>query len=215
MPNEITRDAALDLLAEHEMRARTAEEREDDLFCLGVEGWSDDAGWRKLQPTVREEIERNAEGQEISDPEHPRFDAAIALYFRGRPGAATNEYLLHQVCEIDQTVTAVTGVMPDAEACPCCGRKTIGERGCYEICRVCWWEDDGQDNDQADEVLGGPNGGVSLTEARRNFLAHGIFDPTRTDLHEQRDPPDMYCRGRSFALQEDGTVVELIDGTSG
>ena len=48
MASEITRDAALDLLAEHEMRARTAEEREDDLFCLGVEDWSNDAGWRTL-----------------------------------------------------------------------------------------------------------------------------------------------------------------------
>jgi len=215
MPKEITRDAALDLLAEHEMRARTAEQREDDLFCIGVEDWGDDAGWRKLEPTVREEIERNAEGQEISDPEHPRFNAAIALYLRSRPGAATNEYLLHQVTEIDRTVIAVTGDTPDAEACPCCGRKTIGERGCYEICLVCWWEDDGQDNDQADEVLGGPNGRLSLTEARRNFLVQGIFDPTRTDLLEQRDPPDMYCRCRSFILQADGTVIEQVESTSG
>jgi len=38
--------------------------------------------------------------------------------------------------------------------CPCCGSCTISERGDYEVCKVCWWEDDGQDNHDADEVLG-------------------------------------------------------------
>lgn len=214
MPNEITREAALDLLAGHEMRARTQAERADDLFCLGAENWSDIAGWRMLDPDLRAEIERNAEVQEIMDPEHTRFDAAITLYLRDRRGRATNEYLLREVGLLDRTVTAVTGAVPDAEPCPCCGQRTIGERGSYEICPVCWWEDDGQDDDRADKVYGGPNGGVSLTEARRNFLSYGIFDPTRTDLLERRDPPDMYACGRSFALQEDGKVVEQRDTRS-
>ncbi|MFF1770133.1 CPCC family cysteine-rich protein [Streptomyces sp. NPDC058249] len=29
--------------------------------------------------------------------------------------------------------------------CPCCGFLTLDERGSYEICPVCFWEDDGQD----------------------------------------------------------------------
>ena len=37
-------------------------------------------------------------------------------------------------------------------ACPCCGYETLGERGAFEICGVCWWEDDGQDNADADQV---------------------------------------------------------------
>jgi hypothetical protein len=57
--------------------------------------------------------------------------------------------------------------------CPCCGLKTLGERGGYEICAVCFWEDDGQDDDDADEVLGGPNGDLSLTVARANYRAFG------------------------------------------
>ena len=54
-------------------------------------------------------------------------------------------------------------------ACPCCGEKTLSERGSFEICGVCAWEDDGQDDHDADVVRGGPNGGLSLTEARRLF----------------------------------------------
>ena len=57
--------------------------------------------------------------------------------------------------------------------CPCCGYKTLGERGGYEICPVCFWEDDGQDDHDADMVRGGPNGALSLTQARANYKAFG------------------------------------------
>src|SRR5438046_2171564 len=53
--------------------------------------------------------------------------------------------------------------------CPCCGYRTLTERGAYEMCPVCWWEDDGQDDHDADEVRGGPNGELSLTKARQHF----------------------------------------------
>ena len=64
----------------------------------------------------------------------------------------------------------------EAYACPCCGCLTLGERGGYEICPVCFWEDDGQDDHNADLVLGGPNGSLSLTQARRNFQDFGACD---------------------------------------
>jgi hypothetical protein len=50
--------------------------------------------------------------------------------------------------------------------CPSCGYPTLGERGGYEICLICDWEDDDQDDDTADEVWGGPNSSLSLTESR-------------------------------------------------
>lgn len=50
--------------------------------------------------------------------------------------------------------------------CPSCGFPTLKERGAYEICLLCNWEDDNQDNEQADEVWGGPNYKLSLTESR-------------------------------------------------
>lgn len=50
--------------------------------------------------------------------------------------------------------------------CPGCGYPTLSERGAYEICGVCNWEDDNQDDDEADKVWGGPNGELSLTENR-------------------------------------------------
>lgn len=60
--------------------------------------------------------------------------------------------------------------------CPCCGKRTLGERGGFEICAVCFWEDDGQDDADADVVRGGPNGTLSLTEARANYRRLGACE---------------------------------------
>lgn len=46
----------------------------------------------------------------------------------------------------------------------------------FEICPVCFWEDDGQDDADADEVFGGPNGNLSLTQARANYKTFGAVD---------------------------------------
>lgn len=39
--------------------------------------------------------------------------------------------------------------------CPCCGYPTLNERVAYDVCILCNWEVDGQDDDCADEVWGG------------------------------------------------------------
>lgn len=62
--------------------------------------------------------------------------------------------------------------------CPGCGFPTLTERGSFDICDICSWEDDGQD-DNADSILcellttgikiSGPNGNLSLTENRINI----------------------------------------------
>jgi Cysteine-rich CPCC len=75
--------------------------------------------------------------------------------------------------------------------CPCCGFKTLYGRGQEEICPVCFWEDDGQDSHDADEVRGGPNGHLSLTQARLNFRDFGVSDArfaanVRAPLEDER-----------------------------
>lgn len=53
--------------------------------------------------------------------------------------------------------------------CPCCHYKTLDGRGCFDICPVCFWEDDGQDEENAAQQRPfGPNH-TSLTQARANF----------------------------------------------
>ncbi|WP_327350301.1 CPCC family cysteine-rich protein [Streptomyces sp. NBC_01304] len=55
-------------------------------------------------------------------------------------------------------------------ACPCCFQRTLEEQANFEICPECGWEDDGQDDADAHIVRGGPNGWLSLAQARLEYL---------------------------------------------
>lgn len=55
--------------------------------------------------------------------------------------------------------------------CPCCRQLTLENCAEYDICGECGWEDDGQDDPYAAEVWGGPNGRISLSEARATYAA--------------------------------------------
>lgn len=57
--------------------------------------------------------------------------------------------------------------------CPCCGYKTFDEEppGTFDICEICFWEDDDIQFDKPDSA-GGANK-VSLREAQKNFMAFG------------------------------------------
>jgi hypothetical protein len=60
-------------------------------------------------------------------------------------------------------------------ACPCCGFLTFEDElgGTFEICPVCFWEDDFvQNNDPSYE--GGANG-INLNEAKKNFDSFGAI----------------------------------------
>lgn len=70
--------------------------------------------------------------------------------------------------------------------CPCCEFKTIGERGAFEICAVCFWEDVGQDDHNADKILGGPNGPLSLSQGRLNYKEFGAS--RQKDIPHVRSP---------------------------
>ena len=78
-------------------------------------------------------------------------------------------------------------------ACPCCGCVTLDERGTYDICPVCFWEDeayliiaDGEikgvrvDNEVSDEDLldvpSGANHGLTLREGRENYRSFGACE---------------------------------------
>ncbi|SFW68959.1 CPCC family cysteine-rich protein [Chitinophaga sancti] len=59
--------------------------------------------------------------------------------------------------------------------CPGCGFPTLPERNRFEICEICDWEDDGED-DHANSMItevshprGGPNGNLSLKDNRINI----------------------------------------------
>ncbi len=52
--------------------------------------------------------------------------------------------------------------------CDCCDHFTLSSKGDWEICPVCYWEDDAFGLEELDEPSGA-NHGLTLREARTNF----------------------------------------------
>lgn len=61
--------------------------------------------------------------------------------------------------------------------CPCCGCRTLAAPESLQLCPVCWWEDDGQEDADAAEVRLTVNGALSLHEARTHYQACGAAHP--------------------------------------
>jgi hypothetical protein len=61
--------------------------------------------------------------------------------------------------------------------CPCCGYRTLATPESLQLCPVCWWEDDGQEDADASEVRLTVNGALSLNEARTYFQECGAAHP--------------------------------------
>jgi hypothetical protein len=122
------------------------------------------------------EVTRRVLKNEPPDP------GAIERWFSGVYGAAPEgaDALARELEKLRQRVqhfeSVVRGEAEGPYPCPCCGFITIPERGAYEIFPVCFWEDDGQDDHDADRFRGGPIGSLSLTEARANFERFGASD---------------------------------------
>jgi Cysteine-rich CPCC len=95
----------------------------------------------------------------------------------GDDPAITDEELVERRTAWFQAYTAFRNVYAAAGAgpytCPCCGHRTLSERGSYEICDECGWEDDGQDDHDSAVIRGGPNGRISLDEARTRYERGG------------------------------------------
>ncbi len=64
-------------------------------------------------------------------------------------------------------VSLQTRTITDETLCPCCGRFHFEEKGAYEICPICGWEDDPVQRRDPD-FEGGANS-MSLSEARRKY----------------------------------------------
>ncbi|BCL78597.1 hypothetical protein ccbrp13_10620 [Ktedonobacteria bacterium brp13] len=93
--------------------------------------------------------------------------------------AIRKRYLQHFVDYIDILDNKSVHAEPQEGVkyqCPCCGYKTLEERGGFDICPVCFWEDDGQDDaDAAVNRPFGPNH-ISLVQARDNYRRIGACD---------------------------------------
>jgi hypothetical protein len=84
----------------------------------------------------------------------------------------------------------MTAAVNEVFACPCCDNSTLSEIGNYDICRICFWEDDPVQRSDPD-YEGGANT-PSLRQARKNFLEFGYCDEDA----KRRHTPNPYFQAK-------------------
>lgn len=86
--------------------------------------------------------------------------------------------------------TDTEGVAHDGDVdrrwpCPCCGFRTLSKRNAYELCPVCYWEDDPHQANQPKSPDGA--NAVSLIAGQRAYARMGAMaDVFRTKVRQPR-----------------------------
>jgi hypothetical protein len=146
---------------------------------------SDDDEWSELPDTLRGELQ--ARGGP-SDPMSSMYDPLLRLAALRETYGVCNAWLQTKLIDTESAVEVI-GQPEKMLDCRCCGYLAIRERGQYEVCPVCFWEDDGsQDTDRAS----GPNH-MTLGEAKANFASIGACSKDALQ-HIAQDIREMYPR---------------------
>jgi hypothetical protein len=162
-----------------QQRQKTGRRRHSTQVLLGHTGRLGDVGlWQWRIAPQEQHVPAEGAGRPAAEPNEPTGDDPVQRDRASRdPSGPADDGLvrrrvdwLHHYTSLKNVVAAVREV---PYTCPCCGHATLSERGGYEICDECGWEDDGQDNHDSAVVRGGPNGGLSLDEARVQYVRKG------------------------------------------
>lgn len=121
-----------------------------------------------LPHSLREEMSRSDEPE--GDVTDARYDPLITLALRHSLRGVRNSFLEETLRHIEGQSFLVIGNAEVLLACPCCGYQTLDRRGEYDICAVCFWEDDGNmDPERYSSV-----NHMTLKVARETFLRLGV-----------------------------------------
>jgi hypothetical protein len=159
------RDQAIRFIAQEAMNLLTMQERR----AIIEEWWGHAEEISELGDELYEEV-RSEEGP--SDPGDQRYDPLVLHALRMQWLGVANAYLSEKLRDLGYE-HRIDEPDPEFLACPCCSYKTLTRRGHYDICPVCFWEDDGG-NDMS--RYSSPNH-MTLEEARGNFVRFGACSP--------------------------------------
>lgn len=163
----MTRSDAIKILANRDLKNLDSAGRESKL----LDWWyidEEDIEYHSLSDDLKLEM---AEHEVPADVDRPIFDPLLLLALRYAYYGVRNDYLKSQIEGMgyfDEVVGSAEAMLP----CLCCGYKTLRSRGSYDICKVCFWEDDGQ---TLLDKMSGPNH-MTLREAKANFDRYGAVD---------------------------------------
>jgi len=216
----ITRQDAMEIIAENELGNLSNEKRLEHLQWLNLE-WDpgldnssedniedEDYEFDLLyQQKVTVDVRRKIANGEYPVVMNSEFNDAISIILQFESRRLSNTYILQKLDSLGHKYDSIEGEKFKSFSCPCCGADTLSERHGWDICSVCWWEDDGTDNKGASLYYSGPNKGLQLTAARIFYLMCGIYNPERKDLLDKCEPIERYDRSRFFEIDEEKGIV--------
>ncbi|MCC4261524.1 hypothetical protein LL270_12775 [Pseudomonas aestusnigri] len=148
-------------------------------FCGFCEG---DPQVAALPDTLRALVCR---GVEPANPNDSQLDPLVQASLVEDLYGVTNSYLREALSERGMIVQQVDGEAVPMFPCPCCDYFSLSSESGYEICPVCFWEDDGV---RAPAEFSAPNH-LTLAAGRQNVLTLGACDPAsvaRVDRQARR-----------------------------
>ncbi|MFE4709569.1 CPCC family cysteine-rich protein [Paenibacillus sp. NPDC056722] len=182
----MTRNEAITIILNSTIEDLSKEEREEIL----IDWWGIDQnhpGFDNLPKTLKSEILHFDEPQR--DAMDEVYNVLLFVALRKKYLGVRNEYLSKRVSVLLHSNQEVEGVQEELYSCPCCEFKTLPIKGEYEICLVCFWEDDGN---TYLNYYSSPNH-MTLAHARENFVEYGAVNETSLQFL-QSDRLEMFCK---------------------
>ena len=109
-------------------------------------------------------------------------------------GAQSKTHIVHP----DNPVTELAFLNPwDTQVhgkyfCDCCGYNTLDSKWEFEICPVCFWEDNVHAYEEPDVIHYNPNHSTSLMRARHNYARIGCYHPDYAHDVRQALPEEIH-----------------------
>jgi hypothetical protein len=162
----MNRTDAISLILQDDIKKLSKEDRGLMLLeCWGID--EEDQDFKNYSKSLQQEL-LQAEAP-VEDVMNPKYDVLLHNSLKDYYYGVKNEYLSELIFNILNKKIEVEGEPEKLYACPCCKYKTISERGEYDICPICFWEDDGNNNPAKGS---GPNH-MTLGEGQANFVKYG------------------------------------------
>jgi hypothetical protein len=183
----MTRDEAIKVVAQHDLKELAPQKRE----TLLLDWWSIQPGdpeYDGLPELLKAELGR---AREPDDPMLRRYDPLLLIALSSSLLGVINSYLEGRLACLG-IEAKVEGRAEGLALCRCCNYYSLRKHGAYEICRVCFWEDDGSSDLEA---ISSANH-MTLGEARKNFRRFGAITMDAVG-NVLPDGKERYIRDRS------------------
>jgi hypothetical protein len=164
---DMNRSEAIDLLAHNYLINFGIKEREEILS----DWWyinSDDCEYQQISKSLQGLL---ANTDLPEDAHNKKYDELIIVALRYTLRGVKNSYLSSKLKELG-CFDAIVGEAIKMSKCACCEYYSLDNNRGYEICKVCFWEDDG--TNELEKYSNANH--MTLNAARSNFEAIGVID---------------------------------------